>query len=358
MTWIYAICGISALIVIHEAGHALAAKACGMRVDRFALFFPPLIAKRRIGETEFAIGAIPLGGYVRILGQNPVDEIPEGEEARSYGAKPVWQRMVVIAAGPFANIVAGVLLIAAVLMVDGGSKAVPVIAKATVSQPAAGVLRPGDRIIAIDGVKGDPSALVNQTRTHACSGRASNGCEARSPAKVTFRRGTQIRTVQLTPRYDSSAGAMRLGFSFSTEPIKVGPLEALNQSIGIAWRVSSRSVKGLLAIATPEGRKQVSGIVGVSVVTEQAFSRDLIWAMELLALVSLLIAVVNLFPLLPLDGGHLFWLAVEKVRGRPVSQAVLARATTVGLVVVAGLFFIGLSNDIVRLGGEGFAAPR
>lgn len=358
MTWLYALIGISTLIVIHEAGHALAAKACGMKVVRFALFFPPLLLRRKIGGTEFAIGAIPLGGYVRILGQAAEDEIPAGEEALSYGAKPVWQRMLVIAAGPAANILAGIILISAVLMIDGEPKAVPVIAKARISDPAAGILKAGDRIVAIDGVRGGPDLLVRQTRTHGCPGREIDGCKAASPASVTFKRGSETRTVSVRPQYDGTAKAMRLGFSFSSESASIGPIDALGRSVGIAWRVSGQSVKGLLAISTPEGRKQVSGIVGVSVVTEQAFSRDLIWALELLALVSLLIAVVNLFPLLPLDGGHLFWLAVEGIRGRPVSASVLARATAVGLVVVAGLFFIGLSNDLVRLTGEGFPGPR
>jgi regulator of sigma E protease len=94
------------------------------------------------------------------------------------------------------------------------------------------------------------------------------------------------------------------------------------------------------------------------VVTENAFKQDLVYALELLAFISLLIAVVNLFPLLPLDGGHLFWLAVEAVRRKPVSQETLGRAAAVGMVLVAGLFLIGLSNDVVRLGGSGFSTGR
>jgi len=358
MTWLYALIGISALIVIHEAGHALAAKACGMKVVRFALFFPPIVLRRSWGETEFAIGAIPLGGYVRILGQSPDDEIPADEAERSYAVKPVWQRAIVIAAGPAANIVTAIVLISAILMFDGVSKVVPVVGAAGLTQPAASVFKPGDRIIAVDGIKGDPEVLVNQTRSHRCAGKPTKGCVAAVPAEITFIRQGQEVKAKVSPRWDPTAAAMRLGFSFSVNKEPLGPIAALGKSTSLAWNVSKSSVKGFLAIATPEGRKQVSGIVGVSVVTENAFKQDLVYALELLAFISLLIAVVNLFPLLPLDGGHLFWLAVEAVRRKPVSQETLGRAAAVGMVLVAGLFLIGLSNDVVRLGGSGFSTGR
>ena len=358
MTWILAIIGIAALIVIHEAGHALVAKWCGMRVERFSLFFPPILAKRKIGETEFAIGAIPLGGYVRIAGQSPDDVLPDGEEHRSYANRPVWQRMAVIAAGPAANIIAAVLLIWMILMFSGVSKVEPVVGAGVVTAPAAGVLKPGDRIVSVDGVKGQPELLVKQTRSHRCAGRNVTGCTSRTPAVVTFRRDGVVNLARIYPRFDSKVGAMRLGFAFSVVHQPLGPIDAIGRSVKVAWNVSTGAVKGFLAIATPEGRRQVSGIVGVSVVTQQAFSEDVVYALELLAFISLLIAIVNLFPILPLDGGHLFWLAVEKVRGRAVSQEVLGRVTAVGLVLVLGLFLIGLSNDIGRLDGSGFSALR
>ncbi|MEI6447809.1 MAG: site-2 protease family protein [Actinomycetes bacterium] len=356
VTWALAIAGIAMLIVIHEAGHAIAAKLCGMRVERFALFFPPLLLKRQIGETEYAIGALPLGGYVRIAGQTPDDVLPPGEEHRSYANRPVWQRAVVIAAGPAANIVAALVIIAAILMLDGVTKVTPEVAPAALSAPAAGALEPGDRIVAVDGVKGGPEVLVRQTRTHSCPGpgKPQPGCLAARPAVLTVERDGRTRTISLYPRWDESVGAMRLGFAFDQAKETLGPLAAASRSVELGWRVSVDTVKGFSAIGSQKGREQLSGIVGVSVVTEQAFSRDLLNALQLLALISLLIAIVNLFPILPLDGGHLFWLAVEKLRGRPASQETLGRATAVGLALVAVLFVIGLSNDIGRLGGSGF----
>src|SRR4051794_25740761 len=105
MSFVLAFLGFALLIILHEFGHFTAAKAVGMRVERFSLFFPPLIARKRRGETEYAIGSIPLGGYVRITGMNPLEEIPPQVAHRAYFRQPVWKRIVVIGAGPAVNIV-------------------------------------------------------------------------------------------------------------------------------------------------------------------------------------------------------------------------------------------------------------
>ena len=111
MSWLLAFLGFAALIILHELGHFTAAKAVGMRVERFSLFFPPLLARRRRGETEYAIGAIPLGGYVKITGMNPREELPPEVAHRAYYRQPVWKRIVVIGAGPAVNIVLAFLIL-------------------------------------------------------------------------------------------------------------------------------------------------------------------------------------------------------------------------------------------------------
>src|SRR5690349_21710089 len=116
MSWLLAFLGFAVLIILHEAGHFFAAKAVGMRVERFALFFPPLVAKRKRGETEYAIGSIPLGGYVKITGMNPAEDIPPEHAHRAYYRQPVWKRIVVIGAGPAVNIVLAFAIMAGVFM--------------------------------------------------------------------------------------------------------------------------------------------------------------------------------------------------------------------------------------------------
>src|SRR5262249_49266572 len=149
MSYVLAFLGFAALIILHEAGHFTAAKAVGMRVERFALFFPPLIWKVKRGETEYGIGAIPLGGYVRITGMNPAEEVPPEHATRAYYRQPVWKRIVVIAAGPFVNIALAFFILAGVYMAQGTVEPPPVVGK--VEQNAASVLKPGDAVLAVDG---------------------------------------------------------------------------------------------------------------------------------------------------------------------------------------------------------------
>src|SRR5918997_2545331 len=116
MSFLLAFLGFAVLIILHELGHFAAAKAVGMRVERFSLFFPPLVARHKRGETEYAIGAIPLGGYVKITGMNPAEEIPPEHAHRAYYRQPVWKRIVVIAAGPIVNIALAFVILAGVYM--------------------------------------------------------------------------------------------------------------------------------------------------------------------------------------------------------------------------------------------------
>src|SRR5215212_1863638 len=154
MSWLIAFLGFCALIILHELGHFTAAKAVGMRVERFSLFFPPIIARKKIGETEYAIGATPLGGYVKISGMSPAEDLPEEVRTRAYHAQPVWKRIVVIAAGPAVNFVLAFVLLFVFFAAIGpqmGSRDVGTVQK---GYPATGVLQSGDRLMAIDGHRG------------------------------------------------------------------------------------------------------------------------------------------------------------------------------------------------------------
>ena len=111
MSWFLAFAGFAVLVILHELGHFAAAKAVGMRVEKFSLFFPPTIASKKVGETEYAIGAIPAGGYVKISGMNPDEDLPDEVRTRAYYAQPVWKRIVVIAAGPAVNLVLALVLL-------------------------------------------------------------------------------------------------------------------------------------------------------------------------------------------------------------------------------------------------------
>src|SRR5712692_7725945 len=169
MSWALAIGGFAVLIVPHEAGHFMAAKAVGMRVERFALFFPPLLVKVRRGETEYGIGAIPLGGYVRLSGMNPHEELPPEVQPRAYYRQPPWKRIVVIAAGPAMNLILAFLILFVLYWVHGTAEATTKVGKVGLAPPASHVLRPGDRLVAVDGHGGGPEAIRAAIARHRCA---------------------------------------------------------------------------------------------------------------------------------------------------------------------------------------------
>jgi regulator of sigma E protease len=361
MSWLWVFVGFCFLIVLHEAGHFAAAKAVGMRVERFFLFFGPTIWSFKRGETEYGVKAIPLGGYVKITGMNPEEDVPPEHEANAYFRKPVWKRIVVVAAGPIVNIVLAFVILFGVFAVGGLERSDQSVGSIKSGSPAARVLQEGDRIVAIDGKRFPGVGLErrlkdfgNTVKAHKCPGKQVDECRAATPVQLTIRRDGQLKKISVYPRYDEEAGRALIGFSYGGhfEPISVG--HAADKALDSMWYVTSRTASIFARIFESEQRKQISGVVGTSDVGHAAVEQGWREALLLLALVSLSLGLINLLPILPLDGGHIFWALVEKLRGEPVSLRVIERATVIGFALVAMLFFIGLSNDIGRITGEGF----
>ena len=348
-----AFAGFAALVILHELGHFAAAKAVGMRVERFSLFFPPLLAKVRRGETEYAIGAVPLGGYVKITGMNPAEEIPPAVAHRAYYRQPVWKRIVVIAAGPAVNIVLAFLILWVLVWANGVNEPTTSIQRVT-APPALGVLAPGDEIVSVDGVRGDFQILREQIASHRCAGEEVHGCTAATPAEIVVSLRGEERTAELAPVYDAAQDDMFVGFQVGSTPRGVGPVEAADLSVEQMWFFTTKTVETIAGIFEAEKRKDISGVVGSYEVTRQTIELDTQRAIYLLAIISLSLGVINLFPFLPLDGGHIFWALAEKVRGRAIPFSIMERAGFVGFVLVIMLFLIGFTNDIGRLTGEGF----
>jgi regulator of sigma E protease len=355
LSWLLAFLGFAALIILHEAGHFAAAKAVGMRVERFSLFFPPLLARVRRGETEYAVGAVPLGGYVKITGMNPAEEIPPEVADRAYYRQPVWKRIVVIGAGPAVNIVLAFLLLVVIFLgwgvYDGASDR---IAAVDTTKGAAGVLEPGDRVIAVDGRRGDIEVLRRQIATHRCAGEQVDGCKAAEPARITVVRDGRERTFSVTPVYEADVKRPLVGFSWASKSRGVGVVEAADYSVDAMWAFTKGTVETIAGIFNAEKREQISGVVGSYETTRQAIQLSTDRALFLLAVISLSLGIINLFPFLPLDGGHIFWAVAEKLRGRAIPFSVMERAGFVGFALVIALFMVGLTNDIGRLTGEGF----
>jgi regulator of sigma E protease len=399
--WALTVAGFIFLIVIHEFGHFIAAKATGMRVERFFVFFPPKLVSIKRGETEYGIGAIPLGGFVKITGMNP-DELEaapaSGEESdsddeetrsggglataiegagqrarkplppdvlkRAYYKQPVWKRIVVIGAGPAMNLLLAFVILAVVsLSLDRVDERVGTITPGT---PAAQQLQPGDRILAVDG-KSFPNdsreeRLVRFSRLvaqHECAANdPRDGCRATTPVQLRIERGGRVKAISITPVYDAQLERTRLGFAYGTRSAGLSPPDAAGHAASEMWRVASGTVGVFSRIFQEKERKKIHGIVGISDVTQQAFSYGVTEALTLIAFISLSLAIINLFPFLPLDGGHIFWSLVEKVRGSPVPFRIMERSSAVGFVLVMILFAIGLSNDIDALNSGGLDIRR
>jgi regulator of sigma E protease len=353
VSYFLAFAGFAALIILHEFGHFAAAKLTGMRVERFALFFPPVIARTRRGETEYGIGAIPLGGYVKITGMNPEEKLPPEIAARAYYNQPVWKRIVVISAGPAMNVLVAFVLLFGLAF--GAREATSNVGRTTPGTPAQHALEPGDRILSVDGRSGDQVDIRNAISSHRCAGAQTDGCSAATPAHVRLERDGRIRVISVRPRYDAQQKRTLIGFQFENKPANPSVFGAARIAGHLMWFVTSETTKTLVQIFKPEKRKEVSSVVGGYEVTRQGFAEDARRALTILAVISLSLALINLFPFLPLDGGHVFWSLVEKVRGKAVPFRVMEQASVVGFLLVILLFYIGLTNDIDRLSGGGFS---
>ncbi|HYB25637.1 MAG TPA: site-2 protease family protein [Solirubrobacteraceae bacterium] len=353
MSYVLAFLGFVALIVLHEAGHFVAAKAVGMRVERFSLFMGPLLVKFRRGETEYGIGPLPLGGYVRITGMNPHEEIPPEVVPRAYYNQPVWKRVVVILAGPAVNLLIAFVIVWALVLSAGQSVATTKVAGVVSGSPAAKVLRPGDQVVSVDGVTGSEAAIRAQIDTHRCAGAQVNGCVATTPAKVVIRRDGQLLTLEIRPQYNASAGRPLIGVDFGTVQEPVGVFHAASITGSQLWSVTTQTVSTVARIFEPQERKQLHSIVYGYTATQQSFATSTTQALWVLALISLSLGIINLFPFLPLDGGHVFWAVAEKLRGKRIPFEVMERAGVVGFVLIVMIFVIGLTNDISTLSGPG-----
>ena len=274
--WVLTIAGFAFLIILHEFGHFIAAKATGMRVERFFLFFPPKIVSVKRGETEYGIGALPFGGFVKITGMNPDEELPPEVAPRAYYHQPVWKRIVVIGAGPAMNLLlAFVILFAVSLSLNEFDGQVGAVESGT---PAAAHLQTGDKLLAVDGksfpnldqqARGDP---LHQPRGAAQVRRSAptDGCKAKQPVDLKIERDGQVQHLSVTPFYDAQAKRMRLGFSYGTTSVGQSPPAAAGHAASEMWQVTTGTLGVFSKIFEPQERKKIHGIVGISDVTQQA----------------------------------------------------------------------------------------
>lgn len=335
------------LVLIHEWGHMVVAKRCGMRVERFSIFFGRPLASFHRGETEYAIGWLPLGGYVKITGMTREENLPPEVEPRAYYAAPVWKRIATIAAGPGINIVVAILAFTLMywIGVPRTIDVTPNVGAVVAGAPADAIgLKPGDRLVAIDGVRAsDPQRLRELIAAH--------------PGKVvqiSYQRGNETftRSVRLRTEFQDGRPVGRLGFSFALQEgpaVSSGPVEGVSDAFGLTWRVVEESGRVLGRQFSNPNLDDASSVVGAGAVYNEVADQGFTTVLQFIGLISLALALFNLLPLPPLDGGHIMFALIEKVRGSPVPRRVYESVSLVGFAIIMVLGIMLIQNDILNI---------
>lgn len=342
------------MILLHEAAHFGAAKAFGIKVEEFFVGFGPRLWSIKRGETEYGVKAIPAGGYVRIAGMNPFQEAPPEDRDRVFGAKPAWQRAIVLAGGSATHFLLALIFLAVFFAAVGvprfGPPLVGRVEPRLNGQPspaAEAELERGDAIVAVDGMRVESNEeLVELTREHVGE-----------TIRLTVVRDGERRTVPVTPVLSEVEGERvgRLGIVLTQEVVgreRSGPFGAVGKAATTTGEITVRSVEALGEVFSPSGLarigrllvgeaergvRDVTGIVGAGRLAGQAVSSgNLGTLLILLAGLNVFVGIINILPLPPLDGGHLAVLAWEKVTGRSVDLRKLIPITA----AVAGLLIL------------------
>ncbi len=352
-TWLVAILGLALLITMHELGHFLAAKAFGMRVEKFYLGFPPAAVRHTWGETEYGVGVIPLGGFCKISGMTPEEEVPPDTGERVYFKQAVWKRNLTIAAGPLMNFVVAAVVLVLFVAIQGVPTATLKIDQVVAGGPAAKVgITAGATLVGADGQRWttwDQASAYFRARLHKTITLTY------VPAGATV-----ARTVRVTLAENPSApGKGFLGVGAGTAYARPGPLRGV--WIGLAGSSTSPGFKdvvvgtfkgfwwllsGKISVTGPNGAAGPVGIVSVS----QQYVASGVYPI-LLAYLSFNLGLINLLPILPFDGGHIAVNLVERVRGRRLDPRVLERLVAFGTVLLVMLFILLTFNDVKRLFG-------
>lgn len=348
------------LVLVHEYGHFIAARKTGMRVDEFGIGFPPRLFAWRRGETLYTFNAIPLGGFVKIFGEDREDAEADSDSARAFSKRPLWAQALVLVAGVSANILLAYVLFAAALMIgtvssvteaDAGPNAELVALAVMPESPAAKAgLEQGEQILSISSFDDEPAALTP-------SGIA---------ALVQKEGGARVRFIdngeEVTRDIKAEAGVVpeeptRAAIGVTTgllEQNAVAPLPALKEA-------AVQTVDGLVTITTgiasllydavrfEADLKGVAGPVGIAGLVGDAAAFGIATLFTFTAFISLNLAVINLLPFPALDGGRLIFVIVEAIKGTPVPARISQYANAIGFIILMMLMVAVTYNDIARL---------
>lgn len=345
------------LIFVHELGHFLVAKLCKVKVLKFSLGFGPKVFGRQYGDTEYLISAFPLGGYVKMCGENTEEEVTDEDLPRSFSHKTVWQRFLIVLAGPVFNILFAVFLFFLIFSIAGlpVPKSGTEIGSVTASSPAetAG-LKAGDIILTINGQEAKKWANVSQLI------RDSEG----NPIVITvFRDDTELKLtgqpeIQEVKNIFGEVVDKRymMGISRSTEVTyeKASIIEAFFAGISQTWMYIYLTMMGIIKIIQQVvPASELGGPILIAQMAGQQMEAGWINLFFFMGLVSVNLGILNLFPIPILDGGHLVFFSIEAIRKKPLDKKTMEKFQQFGLLLLASLMVFVFYNDIVRIFTKG-----
>lgn len=349
LSLIYFLAVLSVLVMVHEAGHFFAAKRLGIRIEKFSFGFGPRIFSIKRGDTEYLLSAIPLGGYVKMGGDEPGEKL--SNEQWEFLSRGVFDRFKVIFAGPLLNYLLAFLIFSVIFMFGSPTMTTEVggLLKDYPAQKS-GVLV-GDKVLAIDG------KTVNywEDMTEAIHKHAE------SPVTLTISRKGRLINIDVDPIVRKSkdifgapvqAALVGISPSQKIEKIKYPPAKAFMMGGRKLMDLTWITYKALWSMAT--GRlslkESLTGPIGIYMITGQAAKLGLVYIFHLMAVLSASLAIFNLLPLPVLDGGHIIFLALEKIRGRPLSMKAQENIANVGVALLILLTVFIFYNDLAKFG--------
>lgn len=343
------------LIFVHELGHFLFAKLCGVRVLKFSLGFGPRLCGRVVGDTEYVISAIPLGGYVKMYGENPDEQeaASAAQPTESFAGKKVWQRFIIVLAGPAFNFLFPLVLFFFLFLLQGIPESVDNtrVGKVVENSPAATAgMIVNDEIVEING------SAIKQWSDVLDGVKNSGG---KKISIVVFRDGEKVR-LEMTPREDSDKNVFgeeverryMIGVIRHDELrwVSTGPIGALEHAAQQTWGYTVLTVTGVVKIfqqVVPAS--ELGGPILIAQLAGQHMRAGWIDFLYFMGLLSVNLGVLNLLPVPVLDGGHLMFLSIEAIRRKPMAERAQIIAQQIGIALLGTLMVFVFYNDIVRL---------
>ena len=341
---------LSILVIVHEFGHFWVARLFGVKVERFSIGFGPTLFTFRSSKTEYCVSAIPLGGYVKLAGEHP-QEVQASMSKEEFLARSVGVRSAIILAGPGVNYLLGFLLFSSVFFL-GNPQVTSRIGQVLPASPAQGAgLLPGDRIISLDG----KSVLYWEEVTAGIRRKAGGTLQ------ISIDRAGSIVAVEVTPAirqmknlFGQTIRQSQIGIAPAGEIVKIryGFWESLakgGQKLIDFTGVTFHSLWAILSGSLPV-RESLTGPIGIFFVTQEAAKLGFVYLLQVMAFLSASLAIFNVLPIPVLDGGHLFFLLLEKIRRRPIAIRVQEMTHQVAVFLLISLVILIFYNDLVRFG--------